>query len=369
MRAKGGATRTASRACAACSGEVDDVGEDVDPRGVCLVMTHDHALDQEAIEWALEARLRVRRRRGEPREGRAHEAAARGEGLLRGGPRARADAARRRHRRAAAGRDRGVDRGRDGRVAEEAASALVTTLAVARCGRYGGGMSATIPFDAKHPHALAMYCSDGRFTEAVEGLLRDLGHARLDTLTIPGGPALLDLTSSGLGAVDVMRDAATFLIRGHAIKQVVLLGHEGCGYYKARYKYESTEAMRRRQLSDPPTGRTLGPGRARGARGRHVFRDARGEPRSIRRGLRRGQRGGIELVRRAYSLDHGRSSCARGCCFVAPVLVPRRAGRRRRRCSRREQGRGLRRTRGPRRMQRSPRGVALHGWRRAPSRR
>jgi len=111
-------------------------------------------------------------------------------------------------------------------------------------------MAEKIPFDAKHPHALAMYCSDGRFTEAVEGLLRDLGHARLDTLTIPGGPALLDLTSSGLGAVDVMRDAATFLIRGHGIKQVVLLGHEGCGYYKARYKYESTEAMRRRQLSD-----------------------------------------------------------------------------------------------------------------------
>lgn len=111
-------------------------------------------------------------------------------------------------------------------------------------------MSATHPFDAKHPHALAMYCSDGRFTEAIEELLRGLGHARLDTLTIPGGPALLDLTSSGLGAVDVMRDAASFLIRGHAITQVVLLGHEGCGYYKARYAYESTEAMRRRQLSD-----------------------------------------------------------------------------------------------------------------------
>lgn len=111
-------------------------------------------------------------------------------------------------------------------------------------------MSAPIHFDPTHPHALAMYCSDGRFTEAVEGLLRGLGHARLDTLTIPGGPALLDMTSSGLSAVDVMREAATFLIRGHAIKQVVLLGHEGCGYYKARYAYESPDAMRRRQLND-----------------------------------------------------------------------------------------------------------------------
>lgn len=34
------------------NGDYDDV-EDADPRGVCLVMTHDHLLDQQAIEWAL----------------------------------------------------------------------------------------------------------------------------------------------------------------------------------------------------------------------------------------------------------------------------------------------------------------------------
>jgi len=111
-------------------------------------------------------------------------------------------------------------------------------------------MQVKTPFDAKHPHALAMYCSDGRFTDAIEELLHELGHARLDTLTIPGGPALLDLTSSNLGAVDVMREAATFLIKAHKISHVVLLGHDGCGYYKARFPYESQEAMKRRQLDD-----------------------------------------------------------------------------------------------------------------------
>ena len=111
-------------------------------------------------------------------------------------------------------------------------------------------MLAMTPFDPTHPHALAVYCSDGRFTEAIEELLHGLGHARLDTLTVPGGPALLDLTSSNLGAVDMMREAATFLIRGHRITHVVLLGHEGCGYYKARFPYESLDAMRRRQLDD-----------------------------------------------------------------------------------------------------------------------
>ena len=34
------------------SGDYDDV-DDVDPRGACLVMTHDHQLDQEVIAWAL----------------------------------------------------------------------------------------------------------------------------------------------------------------------------------------------------------------------------------------------------------------------------------------------------------------------------
>ena len=111
-------------------------------------------------------------------------------------------------------------------------------------------MQTKAPFDAKHPDALAVYCSDGRFTDAVEELLHGLGHSRLDTLTIPGGPALLDLTSSNLGAADVMREAATFLIRGHHIAHVVLLGHAGCGYYKARFPYESPESMQRRQLDD-----------------------------------------------------------------------------------------------------------------------
>jgi hypothetical protein len=111
-------------------------------------------------------------------------------------------------------------------------------------------MLAKTPFDASHPPALAMYCSDGRFTEAIEELLHGLGHARLDTITIPGGPALLDLTSSSVDGVDVMREAASFLIRGHEIRHVVLVSHQGCGYYRARFPYESPDAMRRRQLDD-----------------------------------------------------------------------------------------------------------------------
>ncbi len=39
-------------------GDWDEVGRDVDPRGACLVMTHDHGLDQDAIAWALKRGFR-----------------------------------------------------------------------------------------------------------------------------------------------------------------------------------------------------------------------------------------------------------------------------------------------------------------------
>lgn len=69
-------------------------------------------------------------------------------------------------------------------------------------------------------------------------------------MTLPGGPALLDATSSSLAGVEIAREAASFLIKAHLIKDVVLVAHEGCGYYRARYRYESPDAMQRRQLAD-----------------------------------------------------------------------------------------------------------------------
>jgi hypothetical protein len=107
-----------------------------------------------------------------------------------------------------------------------------------------------LAYQTEHPDALAVYCSDGRFTEAVEALLHALGYPRLDTLTIPGGPALLELTSGGFSAVETVRASTSFLIRGHAIKHVSLLAHQGCGYYRTRFAHDSPEYMLRRQMSD-----------------------------------------------------------------------------------------------------------------------
>jgi hypothetical protein len=63
------------------------------------------------------------------------------------------------------------------------------------------------PYDRTHPAALAIYCSDGRFTRAVERLLKSLGHSRLDTMTLPGGPALLNPWPADLSEVHIFTRA------------------------------------------------------------------------------------------------------------------------------------------------------------------
>jgi hypothetical protein len=105
-------------------------------------------------------------------------------------------------------------------------------------------------FESEHPDALAVYCSDGRFTDAVEELLHAIGHPRLDTMTLPGGPALFELTTADFAGLEAARTAAAFLVKGHGIKHVVLLAHEGCGYYRARNPGVEGEDIIQKQLTD-----------------------------------------------------------------------------------------------------------------------
>jgi carbonic anhydrase len=105
-------------------------------------------------------------------------------------------------------------------------------------------------FDPLHPQALAIYCSDGRFTRAVEELLAHIGYDRLDTMTLPGGPALLNRLSASYADADASAKAASFLIVGHNIEHVVLLAHAGCGYYRAKRPTDSPEQTKTRQIDD-----------------------------------------------------------------------------------------------------------------------
>ena len=105
-------------------------------------------------------------------------------------------------------------------------------------------------FEPSYPHALAVYCSDGRFGHAIEELFLHLGHARLNTLTIPGDAGLLNHRTSGYGDCDTFTRAAEFLIRGHHLTFVVLLAHEHCGFYAANFPDLSHAEVAKRQRAD-----------------------------------------------------------------------------------------------------------------------
>jgi hypothetical protein len=109
---------------------------------------------------------------------------------------------------------------------------------------------ALAPFEEGHPPALAIYCSDGRFTNAVEELLHHLGHPRLDTITIAGGPALFNVWLAGMSDSMAVGTCARFLMESHGTRQVILIAHEGCGYYRKHYKGLRPEQIQAHQLDD-----------------------------------------------------------------------------------------------------------------------
>lgn len=110
--------------------------------------------------------------------------------------------------------------------------------------------AAKVPFDPVHPKALAIYCSDGRFTTAVEELLAAEGHSRLDVLCVPGGPGLFNLFSTGFVEREAARNAAHFLIEGHKIRELFLIAHHGCGWYQSKMPHQEAGKIGAAQAQD-----------------------------------------------------------------------------------------------------------------------
>jgi hypothetical protein len=96
-------------------------------------------------------------------------------------------------------------------------------------------VESSIPFDPNRVHAVAVYCSDGRFGDQIDELLHNrLELPRYDRLAIPGGPACLAVNfytyREGEGAIEQLR----FLHSVHQVRRVVLIAHEGCAFYTER---------------------------------------------------------------------------------------------------------------------------------------
>ena len=114
--------------------------------------------------------------------------------------------------------------------------------------------AAHTPFDANRVGAAAVYCSDGRFGEQMDEFLHEgLDLPRYDRVAIPGGAACLaGRTTSPFWQKTALEEQLSFLIREHKLRQVILIAHDGCAFYKD-LALANPRAVERHQAQDLAT--------------------------------------------------------------------------------------------------------------------
>ena len=96
--------------------------------------------------------------------------------------------------------------------------------------------TATTPFEGKRVGAAAVYCSDGRFGEAMDEFLHEgLALPHYDRVAIPGGAACLAGHTCAYHQKNALERQLEFLIKSHGLRRVVLIAHDGCAFYKDLY--------------------------------------------------------------------------------------------------------------------------------------
>jgi len=101
------------------------------------------------------------------------------------------------------------------------------------------------PYDEARIHAAAVYCSDGRVGDQLDEFLHHgLGLPRYDRLACPGGPSSLSGRFLAFWEGQGVEQQLRFLHRVHALRQVILIAHEGCAYYQVRLGFPAADVER-----------------------------------------------------------------------------------------------------------------------------
>ncbi len=110
------------------------------------------------------------------------------------------------------------------------------------------------PWNPERIHAMAIYCSDGRFGEAFDEFCHQkLEIPRYDRFAVPGGPAWIN--PSVAAAQDLYRSARAqldFLVRVHDLERIVLITHSPCAFYAEHLQKGPHECLEA-QFSDTHT--------------------------------------------------------------------------------------------------------------------
>ncbi|HEY8748321.1 MAG TPA: carbonic anhydrase [Tepidisphaeraceae bacterium] len=98
----------------------------------------------------------------------------------------------------------------------------------------GSDFVSQFPFDDRRVGAAAVYCSDGRYGEQMDEFLHTaLGLPRYDRLALPGGAGCLaGHLMTAYNEKLALERQLEFLIKAHELKRIVLIAHQGCGFYK-----------------------------------------------------------------------------------------------------------------------------------------
>jgi hypothetical protein len=95
--------------------------------------------------------------------------------------------------------------------------------------------TSTWPWDEERIHAMALYCSDGRWGLAFDEFCqKHLRIPRYDRWAVPGGPAWLLPNRDETGFLQAARLQLDFLVQAHGLERIVLISHYGCAYYAQR---------------------------------------------------------------------------------------------------------------------------------------
>ncbi|MFC2159447.1 carbonic anhydrase [Actinomycetota bacterium] len=100
-------------------------------------------------------------------------------------------------------------------------------------------------FNGHFSGRLAIFCSDERFIEANLAFLKNsLKIQTGDLMVLPGGPVFI------INDEPDLMERLRILIEAHKIKQVVLISHSDCSYYKKKLKDLSEKDILEKQMDD-----------------------------------------------------------------------------------------------------------------------
>jgi hypothetical protein len=94
-------------------------------------------------------------------------------------------------------------------------------------------------------HALALYCSDGRWGKSFDEFChRHLRIPHYDRWAVPGGPAWIALAAEEDGDLfQIVRIQLDFLVQAHELKRIVLITHHGCAWYGHRLQQPPDQCL------------------------------------------------------------------------------------------------------------------------------